>query len=279
MKSIFPSAIDGDLLRLVHLSNGFRMVEGARPLGVGDVCRAEAQILSVTNANEGKIVKVKGHVYRQDAPVIEVISSFLYRGRFDDYENTFDTTEEPDYMVTLATDADVGVLQSKEWFEWDDESAPLTAGTSLIFRVRSVVAYKDRNAFKDVAVKGDAFIRNQMKALIKVGSIEFQQEEAHGNPVVEYLKRHGTAIGLTASLPNDGYTLTKNTDGTTFNAPLTNEPYSKISGDFNPIHINPYFSDYASLPATITHGLWTSAAARRYVETVVARGNPERVLA
>ncbi len=279
MKSIFPSAIDGDLLRLVHLSNGFRMVEGARPLGVGDVCRAEAQILSVTNANEGKIVKVKGHVYRQDAPVIEVISSFLYRGRFDDYENTFDTTEEPDYMVTLATDADVGVLQSKEWFEWDDESAPLTAGTSLIFRVRSVVAYKDRNAFKDVAVKGDAFIRNQMKALIKVGSIEFQQEDAHGNPVVEYLKRHGTAIGLTASLPNDGYTLTKNTDGTTFNAPLTNEPYSKISGDFNPIHINPYFSDYASLPATITHGLWTSAAARRYVETVVARGNPERVLA
>jgi fatty acid synthase subunit alpha len=279
MKSIFPSAIDGDLLRLVHLSNGFRMVEGARPLGVGDVCRAEAQILSITNANEGKIVKVKGHVYRQGAPVIEVISSFLYRGRFVDYENTFDTTEEPDYMVTLATDADVGVLQSKEWFEWDDESAPLTAGTSLIFRVRSVVAYKDRNAFKDVAVNGDAFIRNQMKALIKVGSIEFQQEDAHGNPVVEYLKRHGAAIGLTAPLPNDGYRLTKSTDGTTFNAPLTNEPYSKISGDFNPIHINPYFSDYASLPATITHGLWTSAATRRYVETVVARGNPERVLA
>ena len=55
--------------------------------------------------------------------------------------------------------------------------------------------------------------------------------------------------------------------------------YAGASGDFNPIHINPYFSDFASLPATITHGLWSSAATRRYVETVVARSNPERVLA
>jgi fatty acid synthase subunit beta len=64
-----------------------------------------------------------------------------------------------------------------------------------------------------------------------------------------------------------------------FSAPVTNEPYSKISGDFNPIHINPYFSDFASLPATITHGLWSSAATRRYVETVVAKGHPDRVIA
>jgi len=66
---------------------------------------------------------------------------------------------------------------------------------------------------------------------------------------------------------------------TSFSAPVTNEPYSKISGDFNPIHINPYFSDFASLPATITHGLWSSAATRRYVETVVAKEHPDRVIA
>jgi hypothetical protein len=28
MRSIFPATIDGDLLKLVHLSNGFRMVGG-----------------------------------------------------------------------------------------------------------------------------------------------------------------------------------------------------------------------------------------------------------
>ena len=85
MKSIFLSVINGDLLKLAHLSNGFRMVEGAGPLQVGDVCRAEARIASVTNTDAGKVVKVKGHVYRKDKPVIRVVSSFFYRGRFTNF--------------------------------------------------------------------------------------------------------------------------------------------------------------------------------------------------
>ena len=68
-------------------------------------------------------------------------------------------------------------------------------------------------------------------------------------------------------------------DMDSFITPFTNEPYSKISGDFNPIHVNPYFSDFVGLPGTITHGMWTSAATRKYVEAVVAHGHPERVVA
>ncbi|KAJ6624064.1 fatty acid synthase [Mycena sp. CBHHK59/15] len=279
MKSIFPASIDGDLLKLVHLSNGFQMVEGAKPLQVGDVCKAEANIVSVTNTDAGKVVKVKGHVFRAGKPVIEVVSAFLYRGRFVDYENTFETTEEPDYIVHIETDAAVGVLQSKEWFEWIDESKPLLAGTSLIFRVKSQVSFKDKTSYRDVSVTGEIFVRNQLKALVLVGTIDFQQDDSRGNPVVAYIHRHGTPQGLSTPLLNEGYTLTNTAGATVFNAPLTNEPYSKISGDFNPIHINPYFSDYASLPATITHGLWSSAATRRYVENVVAKGHPNRVLA
>jgi fatty acid synthase subunit alpha len=94
MKSIFPSAIDGDLLKLVHLSNGFKIVEGAKPLEAGDSCKAEARISSVINTDAGKVVKIKGYVYRAGAAVVQVVSSFLYRGRFSDYQSTFDTIEE-----------------------------------------------------------------------------------------------------------------------------------------------------------------------------------------
>jgi hypothetical protein len=59
MKSI----IDGDLQKLVHLSNGSHMVECAGPLQVGGVCRAETLIASVTNTVADKAVRVKGHVY------------------------------------------------------------------------------------------------------------------------------------------------------------------------------------------------------------------------
>jgi fatty acid synthase subunit alpha len=255
------------------------MVEGAKPLQVGDACKAEAYIVSVTNSGAGKVVKVKGHVIRSGKPVIEVVFAFLYRGRFTGYENTFEITEEPDYLVDLPNDASVGVLQSKEWFEWDDEVVPLLAGTALIFRVQSQVTFKDKTSYRDVSVSGDIFARDQLKRFVKVGSVDFQQDDCQGNPVVAYIQRHGTPQGSLTPLANDGYTLTTNEGSLMFNSPLTNEPYSKISGDFNPIHIDPYFSDYASLPGTITHGLWSSAVTRKYVENVVAQGHPDRVLA
>ncbi|KAJ7230480.1 MaoC like domain-containing protein [Mycena pura] len=242
--------------QLVHLSNGFRTVEGAKPLQVGDVLNTDA----------GKVVKVKAHVLRAGKPVIAVISAYLYRRRFTDYENTFETLEEPDYIVKLA----VGVLQSKEWFKWIDESKPLLAGTSLIFRIKSRVAFKDKTLYRNVSVTGDIFVRNQLKALVLVGLVDLHQDDCLENPVVAYIQRHGSHQGLATPLANDGYTLSSG--AITSNAHFTNEPYSAISGDFNPIHINPYFSDYASLPATITHGLRSSAVTHRSVETVAAKG-------
>jgi hypothetical protein len=56
-------------------------------------------------------------------PVIEVLSLFLYRCRFSHNENTFDTNEEPEYLVELKGVADVGVLQSKKWFHWYDRTS------------------------------------------------------------------------------------------------------------------------------------------------------------
>ena len=184
MKSIFLSVINGDLLKLAHLSNGFRMVEGAGPLQVGDVCRAEARIASVTKTDAGKVVNIKGHVYREDKPVIGVVSSFLYRGRFTDYENTFETTEEPEYLIQFPDDAAVGVLQSKEWFEWNDELMPLQAGTGLIFQVQSQVTFKDRTSYRDVSVYGDIFVRDQPKRLVKAGTVDFQQDGCKAIPLL-----------------------------------------------------------------------------------------------
>jgi fatty acid synthase subunit alpha, fungi type len=83
MKSIFPSFIDGDLLKLVHLSNSFKILDGAKQLKAGDVCTSQAKIVSVVNSSEGKTVKVAGQLYHQKA-VIEGTAAFLYRGRFTD---------------------------------------------------------------------------------------------------------------------------------------------------------------------------------------------------
>ncbi|KAI0264369.1 fatty acid synthase [Gloeopeniophorella convolvens] len=276
MKAIFPTTIDGDLLKLVHLSNGFKVVPGSTPFKAGDVCRAEAKVVAVVNGDSGKTVRVAGHVLRDGKPVIEVQSAFLYRGRFTDFENTFETIEEPDYTVELETDADVGVLQSKDWFEWSDEVKPLSAGARLIFRLRSEVTYKDKVNYRSVAVAGDVFVRGHLGRLVKVAYVDFERDDCQGNPVVAYLQRHGSAKSVPVPLASE-YHLTSGANPSLYTAPATNEPYSKVSGDYNPIHINPYFAAYASLPGTITHGMYGSAATRRFVETVVALGVPDRV--
>jgi len=74
---------------------------------------------------------------------IVVVSDYeisLIRATHDQWqttiENTLDTIEEPNYLVLLETDVVVGVLASKEWFEWQNEPSPLLAGTSLIFHIQ-----------------------------------------------------------------------------------------------------------------------------------------------
>ncbi|RPD52365.1 hypothetical protein L227DRAFT_617879 [Lentinus tigrinus ALCF2SS1-6] len=143
------------------------------------------------------------------------------RGRFGDYENTFEILEEPDHV-----------------FEWDDETKLLQAGTILVFPVRSDGNYRNKTCYKAVNVSGDVFSRDQIKSLIKVGSCL------------------------------EGHTITS-AETTAFNSPATNDPYSKISGDFIPIQVNPYFADYALPPG---------AATRKYVENAIAQGRPDCVV-
>jgi hypothetical protein len=87
----------------------------------------------------------------EGTPVIEVVLAFLYRGRF------------ADYLIDLFNDAAAGVLQSKEWFEWDDESVPLQAITVLFSRVRSRVTYKHSTSYRNGSVSGDISISDQLK--------------------------------------------------------------------------------------------------------------------
>ncbi|KAF9647922.1 hypothetical protein BDM02DRAFT_3187550 [Thelephora ganbajun] len=106
-----------------------------------------------------------------------------------------------------------------------------------------------------------------------VGYVDFEQEDCHGNPVVAYVQHHGTAEGTVIYPSNDGYTMTDSAT-TTFTTPFSNQCHSNISKDFNLTHANLYFSNFASLPRAITHGIRTSAASRKYLESVVRKATP-----
>ncbi|KAM0669702.1 hypothetical protein ACQRIU_000097 [Beauveria bassiana] len=275
-KPIFPRKIDGDLLKLVHLSNGFRMLPGAEPLKKGDEISTTAQINAVINQESGKMVEVCGTITREGQPVMEVTSQFLYRGAYTDFENTFQRKVETPVEVHLATSKDVAVLRSKEWFSTDEMPNDFDLlGKTLTFRLQSLMRYKNKDSFSSVETRGEVLLELPTKEIIQVASVDYDAGDSQGNPVIDYLERHGTPldqpINFENPIPLSGRTPLQ------LRAPASNETYARVSGDYNPIHVSRVFSSYASLPGTITHGMYSSAAVRSLVETWAAENNVGRV--
>jgi hypothetical protein len=118
---------------------------------------------------------------------------FFFCSCFTDYKNTFKTIYESDHTVALITNANVGVLLLKDWFEWADESKLLAASMRLIFHLHLEVTYKDKVNYCSVTIAGDVLVCDHLGNLVKVGYIDFECDESQGNPVVAYLQCHGLA--------------------------------------------------------------------------------------
>ncbi|CUM64807.1 uncharacterized protein PRCAT00002420001 [Priceomyces carsonii] len=275
MKAIFPKTVDGDLLKLVHLSNGYNMIPGAEPLKKGDVVTSSADIRAVLIQSSGKLVEVVGTIYRDNKAVMEVTSQFLYRGENIDFENTFQRVTETPFEVAIKSSKDLAILRSKEWFELEKDLDLM--GKVLTFRCESTYKFKSANVYSSIRTTGKAYLELPTKEIIEVGSINYEAGKSYGNPVTDYLARHGSTIEQAVTFENS--IPISSGEELSSKAPGTNEPYAKVSGDYNPIHVSRVFAAYAKLPGTITHGMYSSASVRGLVELWAANNVASRVRA
>lgn len=275
MKAIFPRTIDGDLLKLVHMSNGYTMVPGASPLKKDDVLTSDATINAVLNQSAGKMVEVVGTIYREGERVMEVTSRFLYRGEYSDFENTFQKVQEVPVQISLASAKDVAILRSKEWFHLSEDIELLNQ--TLTFRCQSVYKFKSAQVYSSIKTTGSVYLELPTKEVIQVGTVDYEAGLSHGNPVTDYFERNGQTIEENIKFEN-AIPLSSG-DELTSKAPSTNEPYAKVSGDYNPIHVSRVFASYANLPGTITHGMYSSGSIRSLVEQWAANSIASRVRA
>ncbi|RDL30477.1 uncharacterized protein BP5553_10355 [Venustampulla echinocandica] len=265
MRPLFAQGIQGDLLKLVHLSNEFRMVPNAEPIREGDNLKSESYINAIINQDSGKMVEVQGYIHRDGKQVMELTSQFLYRGTFKDFENTFSHVKEADMEIYLETPMDVAILLSKSWFHLYDPKFDLL-GQRLIFNLRSAYHFEDNTIFSAVKTTGDVRIKASRKDLAPIATITYMAGRSTGNPVTDYLKRHGATLEPRRIFPNP---VPAGEAPVVIEMPSSNEAYAVKSGDYNPIHVSRSLSKYVNLPGTITHGMYTSARARSTVEHLV----------
>jgi fatty acid synthase subunit beta len=220
------------------------------------------------------MVEVCGTITRDGKPVMEVTSQFLYRGAYNDFENTFQRKTETPMQLHLATSKAVAILGSKEWFILEEPGIELLNKT-LTFKLQSLMRYQNKTAFSDVETVGQVLLELPTKEIIQIASVHYTAGTSYGNPVLDYLERNGSAIDQPVNfenpIPLNGKT------PLTLKAPASNETYARVSGDYNPIHVSRVFSQYANLPGTITHGMYSSAAVRSLVETWAAENHVGRV--
>jgi fatty acid synthase subunit beta len=257
--------IDGDLLRLVHLSIEFELFPGSTPLRLGQTVEVNSHIKSITIDDKGKTVAVRAVISRDGLPAVAIISKFLIQGSFSNFKDTFQDNTEPDMILNVSSQIDDMVLRTRPWFQLEDEKTDLV-GKTLCFKLSSFCTWKAPTVFESLRVTGDIFVQDRRDRLRRIGSVDFDATSASGDPVMDFLTRKGKPAVERHELEKPGWS---GPSTKTIKMPCDNEMYARISKDYNPIHVSPIFSTIANLPGTIVHGMYTSAVTSAVLDHVV----------
>ena len=263
MKPLFAREIDCDILKLVHLSNGFKMMDGASPIEEGDALNTITRVVTLVNQTAGKLVKVEGHIFKDGQPVIEITSEFLIRGGYEDDKDTFERVQEVPVEIYLESPKDVAVLKAKKWLHFHDENVDLLK-RKIVFRLNTDSRFGGHGPFSSISSTGTVELSSNLSKPHQVAHVNYNATNPHRNQVLEYLRRHGHPTERPVLFQNAVPLL--NEGAVAVQIPASNEQYARVSGDYNPIHVSTALSRYAQLPGTITHGMHTSAIARGLVE-------------
>jgi len=285
-KPLLIPALDCNLLHLLHRSISIRYAPSARPLHFGDRVKTFSRITAATTTPTGKLVEVTAEIRRQPhgERVATICTEFFvrgngFRGGGSDTNGgeldrqQFRSQEEPEILLDVASPTLQALLVSRKWLIFENPSPDLVDKT-LAFHLTTHTMFNQAGDPALMQVSG--IIKLGINGLedqaagasppIRLGQVYFEEDGCIGNPVMDFLRRHGRPRTVRSNLDPPGWI---GTSSFTVRAPSRSEPYSSASGDTNPIHTCPVFARYAGLPGVVVHGMHTSAVVRRVAERAI----------
>ncbi|ETV97148.1 holo-[acyl-carrier-protein] synthase [Aphanomyces invadans] len=264
---VFAKEISGDLLRLVHLSHSYTLLDPTDDgsFAAGDKVVSTGFVTAMRNTASGKLVQGVIVVAKNGVDVVRVQSEFLIRGTFTDHHHTFEK-KETTHVVHLADKAAVTILGDKSWFK-STSGALLRAGASYKFVLKSSYVYADgHSSLSSFDVQGSVYGGANFDQV--VGAVSIKESGVAKDPVASYLERvaPATDAGKAATPCNLLET------PITISIPDFAGDYARASRDLNPIHRCAYSAAFANLPngQPIMHGMWTATKVRNLVMDVMA---------
>ncbi|KAJ2411489.1 hypothetical protein GGF41_006344, partial [Coemansia sp. RSA 2531] len=138
--------VSSDVLKILHLYNKYRIVDGATMLRVGENVSSELVITGLINTPIGRKAKLVVNLYRCGQKIATIESAFLYRDDFIDIDVTFDHKLDQRFTILLNTVEDVAALEAKEWFVYsEDVSVRVSPASNVEFRLDSKYHFKSES--------------------------------------------------------------------------------------------------------------------------------------
>ncbi|KAJ1948269.1 fatty acid synthase alpha subunit Lsd1, partial [Linderina macrospora] len=278
-KFLTISPFNEGVLDMLHLGYQCSFADTFQTLRVGDSISYEVTMQELVNVIGGKRLVLRVQFYSMGTRIASLSTSFHYRNTTVDQSIAFRHVQEAPMELKIQTQADAAVLRNREWFvPSEGAEADIVPGTVLEFELSSHYRFKSETVYSYIQTTGRVMRRNPCVPgqKVVVGEVDFECYESLGNPVIAFLQRHGTGMDPVSLFDGPGIPVQKKMRVV---APRSAAPYAAASGDFNPIHTNPYMASYAGLPSTIIHGMWTAATTRALIEETVAQGIPDRMRA
>ncbi|KAJ2090400.1 fatty acid synthase alpha subunit Lsd1 [Coemansia sp. RSA 986] len=233
------------------------------------------------NTPVGKQINISSVVHCNGNPVARTSNAILGMRSFTDNPTTFCKTHNQTITARIPTSEAIKSLESKAWFNYNSDSYPhIAPGSLLEFCLDSVCRFKDAGMYSSITTTGPAVLVQATGRRTHVASIGLHVDTpCTSNPAVDFLQQYATNDG-SCVFANNGYPidLPESTDSKphiTVTEAL--DEFSAISGDYNPVHGNPYYASLKGLPGAVIHGIWVGAAVRAVVDKCALEGNSGRV--
>ena len=257
VRPLVSNVFDGDLSRLVHLSNEFKSL--GSPLTEGDIIDSVSRITSIIHQSNGKVVEVECDISRNHQTAIRITSRFLIRELVaaPTTKAVFQRTSMPAMRVSLPSPKAVGLLQSRKFISMAKKlSDHELLGKSAIFDIEITENTSTQTGVRSVSTRGSVSLVSEHSSQ-QIGLISCHSTSRETSPLLGYLKRHGTLAKETVTLQHPVLLVSEPIDIDVDDSAVK---YSRASGDFNPIHTSSTFASICGLPGVIQHGMHTSAA-------------------
>ncbi|KAJ1828976.1 fatty acid synthase alpha subunit Lsd1 [Coemansia sp. RSA 2599] len=273
---------------------------------IGDTVESTANVIEVSRAASGRkqaVVRVESFGDKQLLATTTVTYEFAGTTSLAESSSElgFRHCTEPEYLVTMQSPEDIAVLESKPWFSYDhgedsEDGArhALTAGSRLLFRLRSSYKLRPNGQFASAETTGQVYQYKGCYQLEPIGSVSYLETDTLGNPVIGYLQKlvenmdpdhfnpvRPVSVPVHCPLSAGEYSLTP--QPLSIEAPDDADAYAAASAalvqmdGLGVLNANRYLSAMSAQSGVLPWH-WCATAVRTLIEQYVADSCPQRVL-